>query len=81
MRHVSPTVVGYYVYLQPIFATLIELALGQEIPSFLKILAAIFIFSGVFMVNYPGQRSWLPHRLPESGRGSLGPRKDVVLWL
>ena len=56
MRHVSPTVVGYYVYLQPIFATLIELALGQEIPSFLKILAAIFIFSGVFMVNYPGQK-------------------------
>jgi drug/metabolite transporter (DMT)-like permease len=43
--------VGYYIYVQPLFATAIGLWLGQAEPTAWKALAASCIFLGVFLVS------------------------------
>lgn len=48
---VSPTVAGIYVYLQPLIAGIIALWLGKDELTFIKILAGLLIFLGVFMVT------------------------------
>jgi drug/metabolite transporter (DMT)-like permease len=45
------SVTGAYVYTQPVFATITAMLLFNEKLSFVKILAAILIFSGVFLAN------------------------------
>ena len=45
------TLTGAYVYTQPVFATITAMLLFNEKLSFVKILAAILIFSGVFLAN------------------------------
>ena len=52
IRHVTPTIVSYYVYIQPVCATLIDSIALNNAPGFLKILAALLILAGVFVVNY-----------------------------
>jgi drug/metabolite transporter (DMT)-like permease len=42
---------GSYIYTQPIFAAIIGVFILHEEPSFVKLLAAIFIFLGVYLVN------------------------------
>jgi drug/metabolite transporter (DMT)-like permease len=43
--------VGTYIYTQPVFATITSMLLYNEQLTYIKIIAAFFIFSGVFMVN------------------------------
>lgn len=50
-KHLRPTLVAMYNYIQPIAATVIAIALGQDSFNLIKILAVILIFSGVMMVN------------------------------
>lgn len=57
-KHLRPTLVAMYNYIQPIAATVIAIALGQDSLNLIKILAVILIFSGVMMVN----RSRAAHR-------------------
>ncbi len=42
---------GSFIYTQPIFAALIGVFILHEEPSYVKLLAAIFIFLGVYLVN------------------------------
>ena len=42
--------VAFYIYLQPLLATIISVALGRDILNTIKILAAVFIFIGVYFV-------------------------------
>ncbi len=42
---------GSFIYTQPIFAAIIGVFILHEEPSFVKLLAAIFIFLGVYLVN------------------------------
>lgn len=51
LKFVSPTVVSYYVYLQPLFATLVAVIFLNEIPGTNLILFAVMIFAGVFLVS------------------------------
>jgi len=51
LKHLSPSVVSYYIYLQPIFATLISRLITGEQVTPVQILACILIFGGVYLVN------------------------------
>lgn len=51
MKHVSPSVVGIYVYVQPIFAILIELFYFQKPIAPEKYIAFVLIALGVYLVS------------------------------
>ena len=51
LKHVSPSVVSIYIYLQPLLATSIALMLGKDVLTTTKVAAGILIFSGVFLVS------------------------------
>jgi len=61
MKTVSPTVVSAYIYLQPVLVAVISLTLGLEQPHWIKILAALMIFTGVYLVS---KRKPKPSELP-----------------
>jgi drug/metabolite transporter (DMT)-like permease len=51
MRELNPTLVAVFVYLQPLFATIFAIGLGKDELNWVKISAAIFIFTGVYLVT------------------------------
>lgn len=51
LRHLSPSVVSIYIYFQPVFATLISMALGEASPGWLHLASAVLIFTGVYLVS------------------------------
>jgi drug/metabolite transporter (DMT)-like permease len=51
LRHVDASAVSYYTYLQPVLATLTSVSVGMGIITTPKIIAAVLIFTGVFLVN------------------------------
>ncbi|MFO8086914.1 MAG: DMT family transporter [Bacteroidales bacterium] len=67
LRYVNASVAGFYIYLQPVFAALIGILLFDEVLTTHKIIAAILIFAGIFVVN---------RRHPEKTVNS-GKKKDV----
>lgn len=50
-RHIRPTLVGMYSYIQPIIATLLSIYLGLDTLSWQKIVAAVAVITGVIIVN------------------------------
>lgn len=55
LREVHSSVVGAYIYLQPILASVISILLKKDEMSFQKIISATLIFSGVYMVSFAGK--------------------------
>ena len=51
LKHASAAVVGIYIYVQPIVAALVSIAFGKEQLNAIKIISAVLIFVGVFLVN------------------------------
>ncbi len=51
MRELKPTTVAVFIYLQPLFATVIAVSYGKDDLSFVKLLSAVLIFAGVFLVT------------------------------
>ena len=51
LKHVTPSVVSIYIYLQPLLATGIALLLGKDVLTTTKVAAGVLIFSGVFLVS------------------------------
>lgn len=51
LHHLSASVVSFYIYLQPVFATLISLLITHERVTTVQIIACLLIFSGVYLVN------------------------------
>jgi len=51
LKRVSPSVVSYYSYVQPVIASIISVTIGQGGITLPKVLAALLIFSGVYLVN------------------------------
>lgn len=51
MRELKPTTVAVFIYLQPLFATIFAMSLGKDQLTWVKILSAILIFVGVFLVT------------------------------
>lgn len=56
LKSLNPSVVSVYIYLQPLLASLIAIALNSDSLSLIKILSAIFIFSAVFLVSIPSKK-------------------------
>lgn len=49
LKHTNPETVSLYIYLQPLFATLIALASGKDNWTATYLIAACLIFSGIFL--------------------------------
>ena len=60
LKELSPSIVSYYIYLQPILASAVALALGKDEIDLIKIISTILIFSGVFLISSPIQKSKSP---------------------
>jgi drug/metabolite transporter (DMT)-like permease len=55
LREVHSSIVGAYIYLQPILATLISIVIGKDALTAEKVISALLIFSGVYMVSFAGK--------------------------
>jgi drug/metabolite transporter (DMT)-like permease len=51
MRELKPTTVAVFIYLQPLFATIFAMGLGKDQLTWVKVLSAVLIFVGVFLVT------------------------------
>ena len=51
MRELKPTTIAVFVYLQPLFATIFAISLGKDELTVVKIVSAILIFIGVYLVT------------------------------
>ncbi|HEX4957856.1 MAG TPA: EamA family transporter [Lacibacter sp.] len=51
LQHLSASAAGAFIYLQPVFSTVFSFLVFGEQMSLSKILAALLIFSGVYLVN------------------------------
>ena len=51
MRELKPTTVAVFIYLQPLFATIFAVSLGKDELSWVKLLSAVLIFTGVYLVT------------------------------
>ena len=51
MRELKPTTVAVFIYLQPLFATIFAISLGKDELTFVKIVSAVLIFVGVYLVT------------------------------
>jgi len=60
LREVHSSVVGAYIYLQPVLATIISISLGKDNLTSEKIVSAILIFAGVYLVSFAGK-----NKMPE----------------
>jgi len=57
LKTLSTTVVSYYSYLQPVIAGIMSVSIGQEGITVPKVLAAMLIFTGVYVVNRTKKRT------------------------
>jgi drug/metabolite transporter (DMT)-like permease len=51
IKILGPSVAGFYIYTQPVFAALIAIFFLHEQLELYKIFAAVLIFSGVYLAN------------------------------
>jgi len=51
MKTVEASMVSYYTYLQPVVASVMSVSLGTEVITMPKIIAALLIFGGVYLVS------------------------------
>ena len=53
LQRLNPSVVSTYIYLQPLIAAFYSISLGKDSFTWIKFIAAILIFSGVYLVSKP----------------------------
>ncbi|NOX85404.1 MAG: EamA family transporter [Chlorobi bacterium] len=58
LKNISPTVNSAYIYLQPFLATVVALTAGKDVLTWNEIIAAGFIFTGVYFVSFRGMEYW-----------------------
>lgn len=51
IRVLKPTTLSVFIYLQPLFASIIAISLGKDSLNEIKIISALFIFIGVYLVT------------------------------
>ncbi|MBI1287669.1 MAG: EamA family transporter [Flavobacteriales bacterium] len=51
LRYVSPSVVSTYIYLQPVIASAFAIALGKDHLDWIKVVSAVLICIGVYLVS------------------------------
>ena len=52
LKNISPVVNSAYIYLQPFLATMVALITGKDRLTWTEVIAAIFIFTGVYFVSF-----------------------------
>ena len=57
LRYANPSLVGAYIYLQPVMAILIAIALGKDVFTLQKAAFALLIFAGVYLVSHTRQNT------------------------
>ncbi len=57
IKILGSSIAGFYIYTQPVFAALIAMLFLHEQLALYKILAAVFIFSGVYLANRQFKKS------------------------
>lgn len=57
LKTLSSTVVSSYIYIQPFFATAAAIALKVEVLTWPQVVAAAFIFSGVYLVSFTKKKA------------------------
>lgn len=55
-KHIRPTLVSMYSYVQPIIAIAISIYIGMDTLTWQKVLAAMMVFGGVIIVSYSKSR-------------------------
>lgn len=66
-ENLRPTVASSYNYVQPLVATLVAVSLGMDTFGWLKGVAVLLVFAGVYIVTISKSRAQLE---AEAGRGS-----------
>ena len=56
LKRIRPTTVSMYNYVQPIIASFITVLIGQDTFSITKLLSALFVFVGVYLVTQSKSR-------------------------
>jgi drug/metabolite transporter (DMT)-like permease len=51
MRELKPTTIAVFIYLQPLFATIFAISLGKDELNLVKLVSAILVFVGVYLVT------------------------------
>ncbi|WP_432412129.1 DMT family transporter [Rasiella sp. SM2506] len=57
LKQLSPAVIGVFMYLQPLIAVAFAIMVGADSLTPIRILAAVFIFTGVFLATRKKKRS------------------------
>ncbi len=57
LRYANPSLVGAYIYLQPVLAILIAVGFGKDVFTVEKALYALLIFAGVYLVSRTKQHA------------------------
>jgi drug/metabolite transporter (DMT)-like permease len=55
LKYAGPTLVSVYIYTQPLIASMVAIAIGNDTLTTAKLLAALLIFSGVALVSFTGR--------------------------
>ena len=78
MKRLTPTAVAVFIYLQPLFATIFAISLGKDQLNLIKIISAVLIFVGVFLVvrTKKGRRT-IMFSLSESVSTNSNPRSSL----
>lgn len=53
LKKLNPSAVATYIYLQPVLAASFAIWVGKDSFSWIKLIAALFIFTGVYLVSKP----------------------------
>ncbi|AKD03798.1 DMT family transporter [Pontibacter korlensis] len=56
LRYANPSLVGAYIYLQPVLAIVMAISMGKDVFTLQKGLYALLIFAGVYLVSRTRQR-------------------------
>ncbi|WP_264559939.1 DMT family transporter [Flavobacterium sp. N2270] len=52
MKELKPTTLSVFIYLQPLFASIIAIVLQKDELTFIKVISAVLIFIGVYLVTH-----------------------------
>ncbi len=56
LKRLSPTIASSYIYLQPLLATLFAVWFGKDEITPIKVMSAVLIFAGVYLVSKPKRK-------------------------
>jgi drug/metabolite transporter (DMT)-like permease len=62
LKALSPSVVSTYIYLQPFLATIFAVFLGKDVLTPIKIISAVLIIMGVYLVSYRPKKSEIQNK-------------------